>query len=181
MNFFNARFDIIDAGYYDDTHYRIVGSIVDNTGVYFAENAQIGDIIYVDGSFLGVPLLRYKIAEINHDETMGAELSALVTWDMIEGNEPQEPFAGMEAIIGGLHSNGLTANITAKDYNVANELLIANANSYQAMLLGLNSGSDDGDGVGPGLAEVNNKINALEEKMKLVELEWEDKIKLSFE
>lgn len=173
MNYFNGRLDILDGGYHDESHYRIYGSVVDNTGTYFATDAQVGDIIYVDGSFIGVPLLRYKIAEINYDETSGAELSVLVTWDMIEGNEPQEPFSGMEAIIGALHSNGITANITPKDYNGANELLIANANSYQSMLLGMNSGNGEG-GTPPDLTDVNKRITALEGKVSSVKLEWED-------
>ena len=110
MNYFNGRFDIEDGGYHDETHYRLFGTVVDNSGTYFAADAQVGDIIYLDGSPIGVPLLRYKIAEVNYDETSGATLSVLVTWDMIEGIDPQEPFGGMEGIIGALHSNGITAN-----------------------------------------------------------------------
>lgn len=179
MNYFNGRFDVEDGGYHDETHYRLFGTVVDNSGTYFAADAQVGDIIYLDGSPIGVPLLRYKIAEINYDETSGATLSVLVAWDMVEGIEPQKPFSGMEGIIGALHSNGITANITPQSYNSANELLIANANSYQSMLLGLNS--DSGDGSSPDLTEVNKKIKALEDKIETVQLEWEDLVKLSFE
>lgn len=178
MNYFNGRFDILDGGYHDETHYRILGSVIDNTGTYFATDAQVGDIIYVDGSFIGVPLLRYKIAEINYDETSGAELSVLVTWDMIEGHEPQEPFGGMEAIIGAAHSNGMTANITPKDYNGANELLIANANAYQTMLLGATSVGEGGN-TPPDLTEVNKRLTALENTVSSVKLEWEDALLLS--
>lgn len=170
MNYFNGRFDIIDAYYYDENQYKIMGTVVDNSGNYFADSAQVGDIIYLDGSFLGVPLLRYKISEINYDETSGADLSVIASWDMIEGIEPQEPFSGLEGIIGALHSNGLTANITPISYNSANELLIANANSYQSMLLGLNSG----EGGSVDLTEVNKKIKTIEEQIKSVQLEWED-------
>jgi len=98
---------------------------------------------------------------------------------MVEGIEPQEPFGGMEGIIGALHSNGITANITPQSYNSANELLIANANSYQSMLLGLNSGN--GDGTSPDLTDVNKRIKALESKVESVQLEWEDLVKLTFE
>lgn len=172
MNYFNGRFDIMDGGMYDETRYRLYGSVVDNTGTYFGADAQVGDIIYVDGSFIGVPLLRYKIAEINYDETVGAELSVLVTWDMIEGNDPQEPFGGMEAIIGALHDNGLTANITPKDYNSANELLIANANAYQSMLLGLNGGTD----VTPELEQIKKDVSDVRDKVDSVRLEWEENL-----
>ena len=179
MNYFNGRFDVEDGGYHDETHYRIVGGFVENSGTYFATDAQIGDIIYLDGSMIGVPLLRYKISEINYDETNGSTLSVLATWDMIEDIEPQEPFSGMEGIIGALHSNRITANITPQSYNSANELLIANANSYQSMLLGLNSGG--GDGTSPDLTDVNKRINDLESKVESVQLEWEDLVKLTFE
>lgn len=179
MNYFNGRFDIEDGGFHDETHYRLLGKVVDNSGTYFAADAQVGDIIYIDGSPIGVPLLRYKIAEVNYDETRGATLSVLVTWDMIEGIEPQEPFGGLEGIIGSLHSNGLTANITPVAYNSVNEVLVANVNSYQSMLLGLNSGG--GDGSSPDLTEVNKKIKALESKVESVQLEWEDLINLAFE
>lgn len=179
MNYFNGRFDIEDGGFHDETHYRLFGKVVDNSGTYFAADAQVGDIIYIDGSPIGVPLLRYKIAEVNYDETKGATLSVLVTWDMVESIEPQEPFGGMEGIIGALHSNGITANITPQSYNSANELLIANANSYQAMLLGISSGS--GDGTSPDLTDVNKRITELESKVQSVQLEWEDVAKLSFE
>lgn len=179
MNYFNGRFDVEDGGYHDETHYRLLGKVVDNSGTYFAYNAKVGDIIYLDGSPIGVPLLRYKIAEVNYDETSGATLSVLVTWDMVEGIEPQEPFGGLEGIIGALHSNGITANITPQAYNNANELLIANANSYQSMLLGLNSGN--GDGTSPDLTDVNKRIKNLEDKIESVQLEWEDLAKLSFE
>lgn len=178
MNYFNGRFDVMDGSYHDETHYKIVGTIVDNSGTYFAADAQIGDIIYLDGSPLGVPLLRYKIAEINYDETSGANLSVLVTWDMGDEIDPQEPFGGLEGIIGSLHSNGLTANITPVAYNSVNEVLVANANSYQAMLLGINSG---GGGTSPDLTEVNKKIAELEKQVSSVQLEWEDMIRLSFE
>lgn len=177
MNYFNGRFDIMEASYHDDTHLKMVGTIVDNTGVYFASDAKVGDIIYVDGAYVGLSLLRYKITEINTNETSGADLSAIVEWDMPVG-DCVEPFAGMDAIIGGLHSNGLTATITPKDYNSANEILVANANSYQSMLLGNNSG---GGGTSPDLTEVNKKIKALEDKVETVQLEWEDIIRLSFE
>lgn len=178
MNYFNGRFDVMDGSYHDETHYRIVGTVVDNSGTYFAADAQIGDIIYLDGSPLGVPLLRYKVAEINYDETSGADLSVLVTWDMGEEIEPQEPFGGLEGIIGSLHSNGLTANITPVAYNSVNEVLVANANSYQAMLLGTNSG---GGGTSPDLTNINKKIAELEKQVSSVQLEWEDLVKLSFE
>lgn len=179
MNLFDGKFDLVDGYTVDTNMYKIQGSYVDNTGTYSSYDVQVGDIIYVDGSFVGVPLLRYKITELHLEEFYDAVISATVKWDMVEGIEPVEPFGGMEGIIGALHSNGLTANITAYAINGANEIVVSRAQSYQSMLLGLNSGG--GEGTSPDLTDVNNKIKALEDKMESVQLEWEDLVKLSFE
>lgn len=180
MNLFDGRFDIID-GYTVDTNlYKIQGSFIDNTGVYTSYDAQVGDIIYADGSFLGLGLLRYKITELHFDEYYDSVISATVKWDMIEGIEPTEPFGGMEGIIGALHNNGLTANITAAFINNANQIVISKAQSYQDMLLGLNSDGGDG-GSTPDLSEINKRLDNLESTMTSVQLEWEDLVKLSFE
>ena len=179
MNLFDGKFDLTD-GYSIDTNvYKIQGNYVDNTGTYSSYDAQVGDIIYLDGSMIGAGLLRYKITELHLEEYYDAIISATVEWDMVEGIEPQEPFGGMEGIIGALHSNGLTANITSYNTNGANETVISKAQSYQTMLLGLNSGS--GDGSSPDLTEINKKIKALENKIESVQLEWEDLVKLTLE
>lgn len=89
---------------------------------------------------------------------------------MVEGIEPTEPFVGMEGIIGAIHSNGLTANITTSSTNGVNEVLISRAQSYQSMLLGLNSGNG-GEGSTPDLTDINKKIKELEDKVDQVQLE----------
>lgn len=177
MNLFDGKFDLLDAYFLSENKYRIQGNYVDNTGTYSPYDAKVGDIIYVDGSFVGLPLLRYKITELHFEEYYDAVISATIEWDMIEGIEPTEPFGGMEGIIGALHSNGITANITTTSVNGVNEVLIARAQSYQTMLLGLNSG---GETVPPDMIEVNKKIEALENKIESVQLEWEDLNRLSF-
>lgn len=173
MNLFNGRFDFVDGYVVDTNKYKIQGNFVDNTGTYLSYNAQVGDIIYADGSMIGVELLRYKIVELHLDEFYDSVISATIEWDMIEGIEPTEPFGGMEGIIGAMHSNGLTANITACGVNAANEIVISKAQSYQTMLLGMNSGGG-GEGTPPDLTEVNKKIKDLENKVDSVRLEWED-------
>ena len=180
MNLFDGKFDLIDGYSIDTNEYKIQGNFVDNTGTYSSYDAQVGEIIYLDGSMIGVPLLRYKITELHFEEYYDAIISATVKWDMIEGIEPAEPFGGMEGIIGAIHSNGLTANITNYNINGANETVISKATSYQTMLLGLNSGSGDGDST-PDLSEVNKRLNNLESTITSVRLEWEDLVKLSFE
>lgn len=83
--------------------------------------------------------------------------------------EQVDPNGTTDGIIGAIHSNGLTANITSVEYNGANEVLVARANSYQTMLLSTSSGS--GDGTSPDLTEVNNRITNLEDKISTVQLE----------
>ena len=180
MNLFDGKFDLIDGYYVDENTYKIQGNYVDNTGTYSSYDVQVGDIVYLDGSFVGMGLLRYKISELHYDEFYDSIISATVKWDMIEGIEPTEPFGGMEGIIGAIHSNGLTANITNIAINGANEIVVNKAQSYQTMLLGLNSGSGDG-GIAPDLSGVNKRIEALENKITSVQLEWEDMVKISFE
>lgn len=178
MNLFDGKFDIEDAYYVDENQYKVQGNYVDNTGTYSTYDAQVGDIIYLDGTFVGLPLLRYKITELHLEEYSGSSISATVQWDMIDGVEPTEPFGGMEGIIGAIHSNGLTANITTSIINGVSEILISRANSYQSMLLGPSSG---GEGSSPDLSNINKKIKELEDKVASVQLEWEDLIALSFE
>lgn len=75
MNLFNARFDISDGGYVDESTYRIAGTVVDNTGTYYGFNVQVGDIIYADGSAMGVELLRYKVKAINSVDMAQVDLN----------------------------------------------------------------------------------------------------------
>lgn len=180
MNLFDGKFELVDAYYVDENQYKVQGNFVDNTGTYSNYDAQVGDIIYLDGSFVGLSLLRYKIIELHFEEYEGSIISATVEWDMVEGVEASEPFPGMEGIIGAIHSNGLTANITTSITNGVNEVLISRANSYQSMLLGVVSGGGEGSPA-PDLTDINKKIKALEDKITSVQLEWEDLVALSFE
>lgn len=180
MNLFDGKFDLVDGYYVDENKYKIQGNFTDNTGTFTSYDAQVGDIVYLDGSFIGVPLLRYKISELHFDEYYDSVISATVEWDMVEGIEPTEPFGGMEGIIGAIHSNDLTANITNLAINGANEIVINKAQSYQTMLLGLNSGGGDG-GTSPDLSGVNKRLDTLEKQIASVQLEWEDMVKISFE
>lgn len=176
MNLFDGKFDLVDGCYVDENTYKIQGNYTDNTGRYSSYDVQVGDIIYVDGSMVGAGLLRYKISELHFEEFYDAIISATVKWDMIEGIDPVEPFGGMEGIIGAIHSNGLTANITNLTTNGANEIVINKAQSYQTMLLGNNKSNSEL----PDLTDINEKIKVLEDKMTSVYLEWEDVNRLSF-
>lgn len=178
MNLFDGKLEITEAYQLEDNLYKIVGNYVDNTGTFSTYDLSVGDIIYIDGSMLGYTLLRYKVKTINKSEMQKAVISVDATWDMIEGMEQVDPSGTVDGIIGALHSNGLTANITSVEYNGANEVLVARANSYQTMLLSTISG---GGGNPPDLTEVNKRLSNLEEAVTSVQIEWEDLVKLSFE
>lgn len=78
MNLFDGKFDLVDAYYVDVNQYKIQGSYVDNTGTYSVYDAQVGDIIYLDGSFVGIPILRYKIIQLHTEEYYDAVISATI-------------------------------------------------------------------------------------------------------
>lgn len=78
MNLFDGKFDLVDAYYVDENKYKIQGSFTDNTGTYSSYDAQVGDIVYLDGSFVGLQLLRYKVVELHMEEYYDAVISATV-------------------------------------------------------------------------------------------------------
>ena len=57
MNLFDGKFDLVDGYYVEENTYKIQGNFTDNTGTFTSYDAQVGDIVYLDGSFVGVPLL----------------------------------------------------------------------------------------------------------------------------
>lgn len=164
MRFFDGEFRILDSGYYDGINYKMKGTFVDETQVFFPGMVQVGDIIYADGSYLSKPLLRYKIVSIVQEETLGQTLSVIVKWDT-EGLEPVEPFGEMDAIIGALHPNNLTANLPPQ--NNTNKIVWSRANSYQTYLLAKSSGSNSE------LEAVKNDVNNIKNKLDSAKLEWE--------
>lgn len=78
MNLFDGKFDLEDAYYVDVNQYKIQGNYVDNTGSFSTYDAQVGDIIYLDGTFVGIPLLRYKIIDLHIEEYSGSSISATI-------------------------------------------------------------------------------------------------------
>lgn len=136
MKIFDARFDI-EYAYVDESKenaYIMSGNLVDVTGVYSTEDVKVGDIIYVDGRILGFDLLRYKILEINNEETTFDNLVVSVVWDKID-EELVEPCGGLDGIIGSLYDGTNISSITPYNYNSANEVLVNKAMNYQMMLV----------------------------------------------
>lgn len=177
MNLFEGKLDISDAYAIDESTYKIIGEYTDNTGTFVAAQVSEGDIIYADGTMLGYTLLRYKVKTVNRKEMEGSTIVVEAIWDMAD-QEVVEPCGGLDGIIGAIHPNGLTANVPAFVYNGINEVLTTRANSYQAMLLGKNSG---GGGETPDLSTIKKDVNDLKEKVSSIQLEWEDLMTLSYE
>lgn len=164
MRFFDGEFRVLDSGYYDGENYKMKGTFVDETQVFFPGMVQVGDIIYADGSFLSKPLLRYKIVSIVQEETLGQTLSVIVKWDT-EGLDPVEPFGEMDAIIGALHPNNLTANLPPQ--SSLNRVVLARAQSYQTYLLA-KSGSSNSE-----IDAIKKDVDLIKDKIGSTQLEWE--------
>lgn len=135
MRLFSARLDINSYSDLGGGVYEIDSYIVDNTGLYFASNVNVGDIIYVSGLDYGYDVLRYQVTNIK--SAKGARLIAEITWDMPYADfDPIEPFS--DAIIGARHLSSTTANIVDTTINLANEKLVADARNYQQILTNVN-------------------------------------------
>ena len=132
MKFFNAKFDTTDVvGLEDNNKFKLTGNIVDNTAKFFATDANVGDIIYINGSAQGELILRYKIVEII--SAVELQLVANVQWDM-EGN-PVIPQISSQGIIGAKIENSQLSMITNVNTNGSDELLVSAARSYEQLLL----------------------------------------------
>lgn len=132
MKFFNAKFELADVNYLSEpSQFTLSGKVVDNSGMFFATDAKIGDIIYLNGSFLGEVLLRYKIIEIT--EASGVNLTVNVQWDMPE--EVVAPLPYTEGIIGAKIDSSELSMITSIFTNGADELLVSAARSYEQLLM----------------------------------------------
>ena len=149
MKFFNAKFDTTDVvGLEDNTKFKLTGNIVDNTAKFFATDARVGDIIYINGSAQGELILRYKIVEVISAEEL--QLVANVQWDM-EGN-PVMPQISSQGIIGSKIENSQLSMITNVNTNGSDELLVSAARSYEQLLL---------------VKENSKNIAAVESKIKI--------------
>lgn len=164
MRFFTGEFKVTDSGYYNGIDFKMKGQFHDETQVFFPGMVQVGDIIYADGSYLGLPLLRYKIVSIIKEESLGVTISAIVKWD-VEGEQPVEPFGEMDAIIGAIHPNNLTANLPPQ--TSMNRIVLARAYSYQAYLLAKANSNIELDAIKKDVSDIKDRIGN-------TQLEWED-------
>lgn len=126
-NLFNAKLIISSYDIINDNEWSIKSKIVDNTGNFVANNAQVGNIIYID-DFIGNMVLRYKITSINL--ASGSKLYANIIWDE---NDiiPIEPLIGTEAVIGSASNNLGLASLTSATNNNVSEAFITAIKNYE--------------------------------------------------
>ena len=142
MRLFSAKLDILSCFEVEPTSkllepriYQIEANVIENTGLYFASDVQVGDIVYVYGIPYGYDVLRYQVSKII--SSSGIKLIAQLTWDMPYADfDPLEPLG--DAIIGARHMSSQTSNIVDVSINLANEKLVADARNYQQILTNVN-------------------------------------------
>jgi hypothetical protein len=103
-NVYNSRFDCESSIQMDTDVWNIEGKVLDATGMYFASDTLLNDIVYIDGSQLGIGPLRYKIISVSY--AVGASLRCSVKWDLA-GETPTEPITFTYGCIGRPDNNGV--------------------------------------------------------------------------
>ena len=144
-NLFNAKIDILSYDIINDKEWSIKSRITDNTGNFVANNAQIGDIIYIDDS-MGNMVLRYKVTAITL--ASGSKFYADIIWD--EENEiPIEPLIGFEALIGSASKNLGLASLTSSTNNNISEAFITKIKNYESFEIidKISNSNDNGESI----------------------------------
>ena len=144
-NLFTARFDLNSATLVNLTvdTYDIDGTVVDNTGIFYAADVAVGDIIYNDQQSMNMGVGRYRVLSID-SSTSGANLIARVQWDII-GQDPQDPVPGFGATIG-KDAFGATA-LPSINTDTVDESLITAIRNVEGMNMASHSYSNRNQGV----------------------------------
>ena len=145
-NLFTARLDLNSATLVSATvdTYDIQGTVVDNTGIFYATDVAVGDIIYNDQQSFGLGVCRYKVISINAGSTSGADLTARIKWD-ITGQDPQDPIPGFGATIG-KDAFGATA-LPSVSTDSVDESFITAIRNVEGMTMASNSYSNRYQGI----------------------------------
>lgn len=99
MKPFSAKFVIISAISYTLDTWNVIADIVDNTGVFYAVDAQIGDIVYCKGT----SLKKFSITEIS--AVSGARfLGKLASLDTIPVAPSITDTASIGAVVNGMYT-----------------------------------------------------------------------------
>ena len=100
MNIFNGKLDLQAANLVAETdnQWDITAIFVDMSGMYFATDSQVGDILYNDGSAAYLGILRYKVISIDPASDFST-LYARVEWSL-STESPTEPLCGFETMLG---------------------------------------------------------------------------------
>lgn len=130
-NLFSARFDLITVDAIDTLNWNIHGLAIDDFGIFFASDANVGDIIYIN-DFAGNQILRYTIKSIDRgvDKTSGADLYASIIWNGDVAN-PQDPIIGSIGIIGASSENLGLITLTDGPTNFVDESFLNSVKNYE--------------------------------------------------
>jgi hypothetical protein len=132
MNLFSAKFSLISVISYSLDTWSVTADVVDNMGIFYANDAKVNDIVYSDGTDQNLGVYRYAVSEITL--AVGARLTCKLTW--ADTGTPQAPLLGREAIIGTLKNGvfimpgraiqGLTDAFVTYVRNIENITIIQN-------------------------------------------------------
>jgi predicted transcriptional regulator len=98
MAMFNGRLNIQSYELIDIGKFNLVANLSDNFGIFYATDATIGNIIYIDASGFGLGILRYKVIDIDSVKTDFGLLYCTIQWDL--STEPVKPISGTDCFIG---------------------------------------------------------------------------------
>lgn len=103
MNVFNGRLDLLSVTPVQDepTQWDVTVNFNDNTGLYYASDMAVGDVIYNDVSSLNMGLSRYRIILIE-EGTDFSTANLRVEWALPDDpNFPMsDPYCGYDSIVG---------------------------------------------------------------------------------
>lgn len=101
MNLFSAKFNILSSISYTLDTWSVTADVIDNMGLFYADDAKINDVVYCDGTDQNLGVRKFKVSDIT--ATNGARLTCKLT---SLDTPPAAPIMGRDAIIGTLQ-NGI--------------------------------------------------------------------------
>lgn len=101
MNLFSAKFSIVSSISYTLDTWSVTADIIDNMGLFYANDAKVNDIVYCDGTDQNLGVRKFRVTEIT------AAVGARLTCKLTSLDTPlAAPIIGRDAIIGTLQ-NGI--------------------------------------------------------------------------
>lgn len=95
MNLFSAKFNIVSSISYTVDTWSVTADVIDNMGLFYADDASVNDIVYCDGTDQNMGVRKFRISEIT--SAVGARLTCKLT---SLDSPVAAPIMGRDAIIG---------------------------------------------------------------------------------